>query len=130
MIKINTNNFNNVHLRHDTVGLLWIVFFCYSTVAALFFQKLLLPLIPSLHAGNGLMYEDAILFHSWAIEIAESIKLNGWSSWTIWPQDVFSGNVAIVGLLYALFGYDPSVMVPVNALFHATGGGVDLFAWS
>lgn len=119
---MNTIDATNGRFRHDNVILLWIVFFCYSIYAALFFQKLLLPLIPSLHAGNGLMHNDAILFHSEAIEMAKSIKLNGWSSWTIWPGKYFAGNVAILSVLYALFGYDPALIVPVNALFHATGG--------
>ena len=102
--------------------ILWAVFFCYSICAALIFQKVLLPLIPSFHAGGGLMSNDAVYFDSVASALAEEIRLHGWSSWQIYPANGARGNVAILAALYALFGHDPTVIIPVNAAIHALGG--------
>lgn len=102
--------------------ILWMVFFCYSICAALIFQKVLLPLLPSFHAGGGLMSNDAVYFDSVASALAEEIRLHGWSNWQIYPANGARGNVAILAALYALFGHDPTVIIPVNAAIHALGG--------
>lgn len=101
---------------------LWVVFFCYAICTALLFQKVVLPLIPSLHAGHGLMTNDAAYFDSVASAVAEQIRLHGWSSWQIYPANGARGNVAVLGALYALFGHDPTLIIPVNAAIHALGG--------
>lgn len=108
--------------KYSTPLILGIVFFCFATSAALLFQKLLLPLIPSLHAGQGLLDGDSIYFHSVAIQLAERIHLEGWSAWSIYPGMGATGNVALLGALYALFGVEPSLIVPVNAAVHALNG--------
>jgi len=59
-------------------------------------QKLALPLVPSLHAGHGLLVNDAILFHETAAEIAARINTLGWSEWSLWPAN-FTGNVGSLG---------------------------------
>ncbi len=103
---------------------LWVVLFCFTTVVALLFQKLILPSIPSMHAGFGLMNNDAIYFHHTAEAIAAKIQAGGWSWDAIWPSKASgsSGNVAVLAILYALFGVDPSLVLPVNAMLHATSG--------
>ena len=101
--------------------LLWVFFFCYSTMAALLFQKLLLPLFPSLHGGNGLLLNDAQFFHATASVLADRIHAEGWGVLSFWNENT-SGNVTVATVLYVLFGKDPAVMVPVNAAFHATSG--------
>lgn len=101
---------------------LWVVFYCYSVCLALIFQKVLLPLVPSLHGGGGLLANDAIYFDSVAMQMAESIRLLGWGAWTFFPAQGAAGNVAILGALYALFGHDPALIIPVNAGIHALGG--------
>ena len=101
---------------------LWISYFCYTTIIALTFQKLLLPLVPSLHAGYGLLTNDAIFFHNAAIELAQQIQENGWSSWSLWPSHASGANVAVLSILYLIFGTDPSIAIPVNAMLHATSG--------
>jgi len=102
---------------------LWIGLFCYTTIAALLFQKLLLPHLPALHAGYGLMNHDAIYFHKVALSISVYIEQHGWSWQVLWPGDSGAkGNVAILGFLYTLFGPDPSLILPINAFFHATSG--------
>lgn len=108
--------------KYSTPLILWIFFFCFATSAALLFQKLLLPLIPSLHAGQGLLDGDSIYFHSVAIQLAERIHLEGWAAWSIYPGMGATGNVALLGTLYALFGVEPSLIVPVNAAVHALSG--------
>jgi putative peptidoglycan lipid II flippase len=98
---------------------LWVVFFCYATCAALIFQKLLLPLVPSLHAGGGLLSNDAAYFDSLAWNIAQWIQLHGWRSF---EPFVVSAHVTAISILYMIFGHDPTLIVPVNAAVHATGG--------
>lgn len=107
--------------RHHFV-VLWVVFFCYSVCLALVFQKVLLPMLPSLHAGGGLLGNDAVYFDSVARQLAEQIELNGWQAWSIYPGQGAMGNVALLGALYAIFGADPTLIIPINALVHATGG--------
>ena len=109
-------------LKYSTELTLWILFFCYATSAALLFQKLLLPLIPSLHAGQGLLDGDSVYFHSVAVQLAEKIRLHGWSAWSLYPAPGATGNVAILGALYAVVGDEPSLIIPINAAIHALCG--------
>lgn len=109
------------HQKHFAF-ILWVVLFCYAICVALIFQKVLLPLLPSLHAGGGLMSNDAVYFDSVASALAEQIQLHGWSSWQLYPATGARGNVAILAALYALFGHDPTLIIPVNAAIHAFGG--------
>ena len=67
-------------LKNPVPLILWIIFFCFSTSAALLFQKLLLPLVPSLHAGLGLLDGDSFRFHIVAVQLAEKIHNTGWSA--------------------------------------------------
>lgn len=101
---------------------IWLFAFCYATVLSLLFQKFLLPLLPSLHAGSGMLKNDANYFHQSAVTLAENIRLHGWSAWSIWSaQTNTAGNVAILSALYAVFSStDPALIIPVNAFFHAT----------
>ena len=117
------NGMRGGQIRYPLGLVLWVLFFCYSTSAALLFQKLLLPLIPSLHAGMGLLDGDSLYFHSIAINLADSIRLHGWGSWGLYSAPGATGNVAILGALYAIFRIqDPALIIPVNAAVHALGG--------
>ncbi|MFA6162795.1 MAG: lipid II flippase MurJ [Methylobacter sp.] len=102
--------------------ILWAVFFCYAICAALIFQKVLLPLLPSMQTGSGLISNDAVFFDSVASSLADKVRENGWSSWRLYPAAGAPGNVAILGALYVLFGHDPSLAIPINAVLHALGG--------
>ncbi|MFZ3087189.1 MAG: lipid II flippase MurJ [Methylotenera sp.] len=102
--------------------ILWVIFFCYSVCAALIFQKVLLSLIPSMHASGGLLPNDSAYFHSVAVNLAEQIRVYGWSAWKLFPTASASGNTAMLAALYRLFGYDPSLIIPINAAIHALGG--------
>lgn len=101
---------------------LWVLFFCFATSAALLFQKVLLPRLPALHAGSGLLDGDSIYFHNVAVLLAARIQESGWGAWSIFPAPGATGNVAILAALYALFGNDPSLIVPINAGMHALSG--------
>jgi peptidoglycan biosynthesis protein MviN/MurJ (putative lipid II flippase) len=102
----------------------WCIGFAYATVVALAFQKLVLPLMPGLHAQYGLLQNDAIQFHLSAVAMAEKIRAVGWSAWHLYPENNYAGNVGLLGALYALFGPDPAWFIPINAAAHALGGAM------
>ncbi|MDA8533875.1 hypothetical protein N9K41_02500 [Burkholderiaceae bacterium] len=87
---------------------------------ALLLQKAILPLWPEMHAGHGLLMDDAIVFHNMAVEIAQRIHANGWSEWRVYPSGA-SANVGLLSLLYASLGPDPAWFIPFNAAAHAAG---------
>lgn len=100
---------------------LWIAYFAYATMAALIFQKLLLPMMPGLHGGHGLLAADSIRIHDVAIRLASAMRESGWEAWSPWPSaPAFTGNVAVLGVLYYFFGPDPALVIPLNAALHAT----------
>lgn len=99
------------------------IFYCYSSFAAFMFQKVLLPLFPNYHGGSGLIGGgDSVFFHKIAAALAQSIRSHGWSQWTLRPAEGATGNVSLLAALYAIFGTDPTVIIPVNAAVHATSG--------
>lgn len=100
---------------------LWLFGYAYAFVIALVLQKLVLPIMPSLHAGHGLMNQDAIVFHDMAVAMAERIHSLGWSEWRLIPGAGITANVGILAAIYALFGMDPVWFLPLNASFHALG---------
>jgi putative peptidoglycan lipid II flippase len=100
-----------------------ILLFClgviYAIVMALAFQKLMLPLMPALHAKYGLLQKDAIYFHDLAVAMADKIRSVGWSEWHLYPGIGATGNVALLGALYAVLGPDPVWFIPFTAAAHA-----------
>lgn len=102
--------------------ILWLAFFAYTTSVALLFQHLVLQMLPSLHAGQGLLSQDSLYFHQVAQALAETISRDGWLVWTPWPSAYTQGNVAVLAALYALFGPNPSSAIPINACLHASSG--------
>lgn len=104
-----------------TVFCLWLGAFAYALIVGIVLQKLLLPMMPSLHAGHGLMIGDAIFFHEQALWLASQIEAGGWSQWQLVPSAATTGNVGILAALYALFGPEPLLFLPLNAAFHALG---------
>lgn len=78
-------------------------------------------MLPAMHAGSGLLMNDAEYYHRSAILIADNIRAHGWSAWSIWSaQTSTGGNVAVLAALYALFSADPALIIPVNAFFQAS----------
>ncbi len=75
-----------------------------------------------MHHGQGLIEGDSAYFHSVAVDLAGRIQMHGWSEWSLYPATGATGNVALLAILYVLFGVDPSLMVPINAALHALTG--------
>jgi glycosyltransferase involved in cell wall biosynthesis/peptidoglycan biosynthesis protein MviN/MurJ (putative lipid II flippase) len=119
-LKFSYPNFNNKSFPSNKI--IWVGFFIYSLATALLFQMLLPILLPSLHAGSGLLFQDSIYFHQIAILLADEIKLKGWGVWSIWPNSYTTGNVAILGAIYAILDSRPVLVLPLNAVLHASSG--------
>lgn len=101
-------------------GYVWLFAFCYASFLSLLFQKVALPMLPAMHAGLGLLKNDAFLYHQSAIALADNIHRLGWSSWSPWSgQTSTTGNVGVLSALYALFSPNPVLIIPVNAFFQA-----------
>ncbi len=99
--------------------LVWSIVFVYSLLMALAFQKLFVPLMPGLHAGHGLLQNDAIYFHEVAVAMAERISAGGWSElWTSYPGGD-TANVKLLATLYVILGPDPIWFIPFGAALHA-----------
>lgn len=105
--------------HYPSARLFWCLGFIFASFLALLFQKVILPLVPDMHAGHGLLRNDAIVFHNIAVEAAERIRANGWSEWRLFPGA--AGNVGVLSAVYALLGPDPAWFIPINAAAHATG---------
>ncbi len=114
------NGFSVPLLTLPSAGLFWSLGFVYASLMALLLQKVILPLMPELHAGHGLLQNDAIVFHNVAVDIAARIQSLGWSEWSMFPSS-YTGNVGLLAALYALFGADPAWFIPFNAAAHAAG---------
>jgi putative peptidoglycan lipid II flippase len=100
---------------------LWLFGYAYAFVIALVLQKLVMPIMPGLHAGHGLMNHDAIVFHDAAAAMADRIIASGWSEWHLFPGPGLGANVGILAAIYAVLGPDPVWFIPLNAGFHALG---------
>ena len=117
--KLNTTQLKQYKILITVLGL---VFFCFSIAAALLFQKLILPNMTSmLVPGTGLT-TDSASYDLIAMNMAEQVRFYGWSSWALFPEGSTSGHTSILAALYVVFGHDPSLAIPMNALFHALGG--------
>jgi putative peptidoglycan lipid II flippase len=119
---IKTDGNRNATGIYLSIPVIWTSFFVYSLVTAILFQLLLPILLPSLHAGNGLLHQDSLFFHQSAMTLADEIRKNGWAVWSIWPNPYLTGNVAILSAIYAIFEYEPVLLLPLNAALHASGG--------
>lgn len=100
---------------------IWLVCFLYSIAIGLVLQKLVLPMMPEMHAGHGLMRDDAIFFHDTAVAMAERIRAFGWSEWRLMPSGAATGNVGLLAAVYALLGPEPALFLPLTSAFHAMG---------
>lgn len=103
---------------------IWGLAFIYAVILGLTLQKLILPLVPSLHAEHGLLQKDAIYFHTVAVQLAERIRSIGWSEWKLFSATGATGNVGLLAALYALLGPNPAWFIPFAAAAHATGATI------
>lgn len=122
--------FDIAELGFPPLWVLWLFGYVYAFLIALVLQKLVLPIMPSLHAGHGLMNQDAIVFHDMAVAMADRIQTLGWSEWRLIPGNGITANVGLLAAIYALVGADPAWFIPLNASFHALGAVLVLqFGW-
>ncbi len=110
--------------RHDGLRFprplaLWAMAFGYALLAALLFQKLILPSLPSLHGAHGLLKNDALFFHDTAVDLARQIHASGWAVLELFSFSGLSGNVKLLAAVYALFGVDPAWFLPITCALHA-----------
>lgn len=100
----------------------WILFFAFSAFSALILQLVVLPYgFPSLHAGHGLLIGgDWVGFHRIADILSQKILLQGWSEWELRPLGHATAGMAAA--VYALTVPEPYVLIPFNAILHATAG--------
>lgn len=99
---------------------LWCAFFAYSAVVAILVQLVVLPyFVPQWHAGDGLLIGgDWLTHHRLAVELAEKIHSQGWRAWTLRPDGQAPAGIA--GAIYALTVPKPWILIPLNAILHAT----------
>lgn len=88
---------------------------------ALVLQKLVLPLMLEMHAGQGLLKGDAVVFHNLAINIALQIQAMGWIDGFFYLVSQGPANIALLAALYTMLGPDPVWFIPINAAAHTTG---------
>jgi hypothetical protein len=102
------------------LGRLWLAYALYAGLAGWAFQKLLLPQFAPALGRGGLLAGDAQYFHEAALALARRLGEQGWHAWSAWPAPGATGNVAVLGALYHLFGPQPALAIPVNAVLHAS----------
>jgi peptidoglycan biosynthesis protein MviN/MurJ (putative lipid II flippase) len=114
---------NNISLKNERAKLLflWTAFFAYASAMALIFQSVVVPNI-FIDSIGKLLPNDAVYFDEKAWELAQAINANGWKEWRVFVANSATGNTGILAGLYAVFGHDVSVIVPINAGLHALGG--------
>ena len=107
------------NFRQHPYIIFWATIFFTATSVSIIFQFIVLPyFLPWMHAGNGLISGyDWIGFHQDSVEIAKQIKHEGWSSWQLQPAPY-----GVVSAIYALTVSEPYMIIPLNAVLHATAG--------
>lgn len=100
--------------RVGMLAFIWVGFW------ASIIQLVLLPYIfPSWHAGDGLLVGgDWNGFHRAALELADDIRLLGWSEWQLRPNGWAPSGIA--AFFYVITSINkPWVLIPFNATLHA-----------
>ena len=109
--------------RNDSFWLKWfLIFFVYSIFLGLAVQLVVVPILfPQWHAGNGLIKaHDWVTYHQLAVEMAAQMRENGIRAWAFSPDHWLEPSV--VAFVYYLTFSSPLVLLPLNALIHATTG--------
>jgi hypothetical protein len=87
----------------------------YVLIIGFIFQFIVLPLIPSIHSGHGLLLgADGFGFHKGAVVLANSIEEFGLSVFRLRPDG--QAPVGIAAFIYWVVGvHEPWVLLPLNA---------------
>lgn len=100
----------------------FLIFFSVATALAILFQVMLVPHLNKEIVATGMFGADNVYFQSVAVRLAERIRVEGWQVWSAYPAIGATGNVAVLAALYAIFGVDTLLIVPINAGLHAFSG--------
>ncbi|MBT8369310.1 MAG: hypothetical protein KJP23_31850 [Deltaproteobacteria bacterium] len=103
-------------------GRIWTIFFLYSAIVAVFIQLVALRYwVPeNWEVVQGLLIPDSQTYHKQAQDMAQRIKAEGWSMWQLRPKG--EAPVGITAVVYTFCGSRPWMLIPLNALLHATSG--------
>ena len=104
------------------LGRLWILFFIYPALMAVFVQFVALPYIfPDWHAGGGTLIQgDTTKMHYRAVNMANEIRDQGWSAWELRPGTGTMAPIGIAASIYAVTTPALWTLIPLNAALHAT----------
>lgn len=97
-------------------------FFLYAAFLASLTQFVILPFfLPEYQASQGIFRGiDTGSFHAHAHNLADAIVQHGWSVWEPAPGQQLP--IGILSALYAFFGPNFHLVIPINAFLHATSG--------
>ena len=105
-----------IHTFNPSPGNTFLLACCWALVGGLLLQFVVLPALPNLHAGHGLLLGgDWTGFHAMGEELALQMALDGWGAWEL----RYLGNApsGMLAALYFIFGiHEPWVFLPINAL--------------
>lgn len=93
--------------------------FVFTLSVGLIVQLIVLPMLPGLHAGDGLLKGgDWVQFHRAATELAQRMRDQGWAVWNLRA----GGNapIGVAAAMYYITGISqPWVVLPINAILFA-----------
>lgn len=123
-VQLNISSPKNTYLSISAIGIFFFVVFAFTVLEGLLIRQYLLPhVFLNLHDGLGFMVGgDSKGYHLVAVELAEKIINQGWSSWELRPNTENSRlatPAGIASIAYALFGINPLFFLPFNAVVHA-----------
>lgn len=100
---------------HPSSFSIFVLAFCWALLCGLLLQLIVLPALPNLHAGHGLLKGgDWIRFHSQAVLLALQMAQDGWGVWELRPQG--NAPIGMAAAVYFLVGiYEPWLFLPINA---------------
>ncbi len=110
---------NGQALQRHPRSTIFFAVFALCLLAGLILQLMLLPSIPSLHAGNGLLQGgDWVWFHDEAVRLAQRMLNQGWSVWA-WRHNA-NAPIGMTAALYFITDiYSPWIVLPINAAMFA-----------
>ena len=114
---MNQRYFNTLN---PSAGNIFVFAFCWAMLGGLLLQFVVLPALPSLHAGHGLLKGgDWVAFHSSAVELALQMEPYGWGIWELRPRG--NSPIGLLAALYFVVGiYEPWLFLPINAFLFGT----------
>lgn len=94
----------------------WLVIFVFFNIAILITQKLIIPNVVYLNAGEGIIKGDSKIYYDWAVGLSSRLKNEGFSSFVVFVHDAAGINVSLPSIIFYLFGNNINFIAPLNAL--------------